>query len=120
MAKQVQHYETQPFPERDMIDKLLTSRHVHLTPQIEITSMTIMLNLVETGHWIAVMSETLIQGQGKLRAIPIAGKKTQMHPAVIVLKDSYQKVSAKEFMRILLESQNHKGTSINYPFLYFF
>ncbi len=93
---------------RSMIDKLLSSRHVHLTPQIEITSMTIMMNLVETGHWIAVMSETLIRGHNKLRAIPIAGKKTQMHPAVIVLKDSYQKVSANKFMNILLESQNHK------------
>lgn len=88
---------------RSMIDKLLDSRHVRLTPQIEITSMTIMMNLVETGHWIAVMSEMLIRGHEKLRAIPIAGRKTQMHPSVIVLKDIYQKLSAKEFMRILLE-----------------
>ncbi|MBR5643055.1 MAG: LysR family transcriptional regulator [Salinivirgaceae bacterium] len=88
---------------RSMIDKLLDSRHVRLAPQIEITSMTIMMNLVETGHWIAVMSEMLIRGHEKLRAIPIAGRKTQMHPSVIVLKDIYQKLSAKEFMRILLE-----------------
>lgn len=91
---------------RSMIDKLLDSRHVRLTPQIEITSMTIMMNLVETGHWIAVMSEMLIRGHEKLRAIPIAGRKTQMHPSVIVLKDIYQKLSAKEFMRILLEVEN--------------
>ncbi|MBP5666866.1 MAG: LysR family transcriptional regulator [Salinivirgaceae bacterium] len=71
---------------RTMIDRLLASRHVQLTPQIEISSMTIMMNLVETGHWIAVMSEMLIRGHEKLRAIPIAGKKTQMHPSVIVLK----------------------------------
>ncbi len=91
---------------RTMIDRLLTSRHVQLTPQIEISSMTIMMNLVETGHWIAVMSEMLIRGHEKLRAIPIAGKKTQMHPSVITLKGIYQKLSAKEFMKILFEIEN--------------
>lgn len=91
---------------RTMIDRLLASRHVQLTPQIEISSMTIMMNLVETGHWIAVMSEMLIRGHEKLRAIPIAGKKTQMHPSVILLKGIYQKLSAKEFMRILFEIEN--------------
>ena len=93
---------------RTMIDRLLASRHVQLTPQIEISSMTIMMNLVETGHWIAVMSEMLIRGHEKLRAIPIAGKKTQMHPSVIVLKGIYQKLSAKEFMGILFASQTAK------------
>ena len=88
---------------RTMIDRLLASRHVQLTPQIEISSMTIMMNLVETGHWIAVMSEMLIRGHEKLRAIPIAGKKTQMHPSVITLKGIYQKLSAKEFMKILFD-----------------
>lgn len=92
---------------RAMIDRLLNSRHVNLAPQIEISSMTIMMNLVETGHWIAVMSEMLIRGHEKLRAIPIAGRKTQMHPSVIMLKDIYQKLSAKEFMRILFEK--HTG-----------
>jgi LysR family cyn operon transcriptional activator len=91
---------------RTMIDRLLASRHVQLTPQIEISSMTIMMNLVETGHWIAVMSEMLIRGHEKLRAIPIAGKKTQMHPSVITLKGIYQKLSAKEFMKILFEIEN--------------
>ncbi|MBR4619395.1 MAG: LysR family transcriptional regulator [Salinivirgaceae bacterium] len=91
---------------RTMIDRLLASRHVQLTPQIEISSMTIMMNLVETGHWIAVMSEMLIRGHEKLRAIPIAGKKTQMHPSVIVLKGIYQKLSAKEFMKILFDKHN--------------
>ncbi|MBR2194842.1 MAG: LysR family transcriptional regulator [Salinivirgaceae bacterium] len=91
---------------RTMIDRLLASRHVQLTPQIEISSMTIMMNLVETGHWIAVMSEMLIRGHEKLRAIPIAGKKTQMHPSVILLKGIYQKLSAKEFMKILFEIEN--------------
>ena len=91
---------------RTMIDRLLASRHVELSPQIEISSMTIMMKLVETGHWIAVMSEMLIRGHEKLRAIPIAGKKTQMHPSVILLKGIYQKLSAKEFMRILFEIEN--------------
>ena len=93
---------------RSMIDKLLASRHVQLAPQIEISSMTIMMNLVETGHWIAVMSEMLIRGHERLRAIPIAGRKTQMHPSVIVLKDVYQKLSAKEFVRILFDQHNTK------------
>ena len=88
---------------RTMIDKLLVSRNVQVTPQIEISSMTIMMNLVETEHWIAVMSEMLIRGHNLLRAIPIAGKKTQMHPSVIVLKGIYQKLSAKEFMKILFD-----------------
>ena len=91
---------------RAMIDKLLASRNVQVTPQIEISSMTIMMNLVETEHWIAVMSEMLIRGHNQLRAIPIAGKKTQMHPSVIVLKGIYQKLSAKEFMKILFDKHN--------------
>ncbi|MBR5957760.1 MAG: LysR family transcriptional regulator [Salinivirgaceae bacterium] len=91
---------------RLMIDQILNNHHVRLTPQIEISSMTIMMKLVETGHWIAVMSETLVRGHDNLRAIPIAGKQHQMHPAVIVLKESYQKLSAKEFIRILFENLN--------------
>jgi hypothetical protein len=60
------------------------------------------------GEWhnlivFAVMSEMLIRGHNQLRAIPIAGKKTQMHPSVIVLKGIYQKLSAKEFMKILFD-----------------
>lgn len=91
---------------RLMIDKILNNQHVQLTPQIEISSMTIMIKLVETGHWIAVMSETLVSGHNNLRAIPIAGKHKQMHPAVIVLKESYQKLAAKEFINILFKKNN--------------
>lgn len=93
---------------RTMIDKMFANRHVHITPQIEISSMPIMTNLAETGHWIAVMAGTLTQGHENLRAIPIAGKKTQMHPSVIVLKDSYHKVSSKEFIKILFQYQHRK------------
>lgn len=86
---------------RSMIDNMLERYHSNIFPQIELNNMTILMNLVETGNWISVLSESAILGHANLKAIHIADRHTEMHPSLLWYKSEFQKYAAQEFMKIL-------------------
>ncbi|BAV07097.1 LysR family transcriptional regulator, cyn operon transcriptional activator [Filimonas lacunae] len=87
---------------RHFIDQLFTSHQ--LTPQVnlEINDIPTLLELVNTGHWHTILTQTTANGQPQFTAIPIEGVNIVQQAAIISLKAAYQKQSAKAFQEILI------------------
>lgn len=90
---------------RNMLDMMLLSKRTKLHPKIELNEVNILLHLVETGDWITVLSASTIIGQQDFKAIPLREDVYDMQAALLWTKDSYQKFSAKEFIRMLVEEE---------------
>ncbi|TKG96869.1 LysR family transcriptional regulator [Puteibacter caeruleilacunae] len=90
---------------RSKLDASLYANRTTLHPKIELNEANILLQLVETGDWITILSSSTIFGQKNFKAIPLAGDSFDMQAALLWIRDSYQKFSAKEFIKIMLEEE---------------
>ncbi len=86
---------------RTVLDYSLLAKHTTIEPRIELNEANMLLHLVETAQWITVLSASTILGQKNLKAIPIAEKNAEMQAAFLWIKESYQKFSAQEFIKII-------------------
>ena len=90
---------------RTVLDASLFANRITLNPQLELNEANLLLHLVGTGNWITILSASTIFGQKKFRAIPLIGNNYSMQAALLWIKDSYQKFSAKEFIRMFAEEE---------------
>ena len=90
---------------RSILDASLFANRIKLYPKIELNEANILLRLVDTGDWITILSSSTIFGQKNFRAIPLKGDPHDMQAALLWVRDSYQKYSAKEFIKIMLEDE---------------
>ena len=88
---------------RSILDNVLGYKHTELNPQIELNEANILLQLVSTKHFVTVLSSASVRDRDDLVAIPIAEKGFDMHAALLWLRDSYQKNSTQEFIRLIGE-----------------
>ncbi len=93
---------------RTMIDKVLKSNPVELDPKIVINEITPILMLVSYGKMISILSGISTKTRPDVVAIPINVPGNTMEGAFHILKDSYFKQSAKEFIKLLCETQSLK------------
>lgn len=93
---------------RSMIDKVLKSNPVELDPKIVINEITPILMLVSYGKMISILSGISTKTRHDVVAIPINVPGNTMEGAFHILKDSYFKQSAKEFIKMLCETQSLK------------
>ncbi len=91
---------------RSILDASLYKKKITLDPQIEIDEATMLLLLVKTGKWISILSPSTIIGETDFKAIPLNGSDYQMQAALLWIKGSYQKFSAKEFIKILMKDKD--------------
>ena len=78
-----------------------------LNVQVEINSVSFLIDLVRTANMITVLSESVLdfaEEADKLKAIPLNAPYTVLEGCVHTLKKVYRKRSADAFMRILCES----------------
>lgn len=88
---------------RIILDSVLQASHITLNPQVELNEVNILLQMVRTKHWVTVLSKATIHGDKEMKAIPIQEKGTEMHAALLWLKDGYQKNATREFIRMLMQ-----------------
>lgn len=92
---------------RTILDASLFANHISLNPKIESNEAHMLQKLARTGDWITVLSASAIFGQKDLKAIPLTGYNHNMQAALLWIKDSYQKFSAKEFIKMLTDEKTN-------------
>lgn len=89
---------------RSMIDRVLKTHPVDLNPKIVINEITPILMLVSYGDMVSILSGISTKTRPDVVAIPISVTGNIMEGAFHILKDSYFKQSAKEFIKLLCET----------------
>lgn len=89
---------------RQALDKYFDLSKFKLDIPIELDESNILLDIVQSGHIITLLSEASIYHRDNLKAIPLEFPKNNMAGCVHFLKNVYRKHSADVFLRMLSES----------------
>ena len=98
---------------RMMLDRLLEQKEVHLLSKLELNETNILLQLVSTGNFATILSTSAVFGKTRFKAIPLDEGGNVMEASLLSLKGTYQKAAAREFVKILLETEAVKRRLIN-------
>ena len=93
---------------RNVFDKMLNNHRIEIPARIELNDVNALLGLVRSGSFITILSSASIDSQFDLKAIQLESDDCGMEGSFHILKDSYHKLSAKEFIRILTETPTIK------------
>lgn len=96
---------------RKLIDKMLQQHKVDVTPQLEINSTPVILDMVRTGHWISILSKDITRNNPDLKAIPIKGNVECMHASLLFLKGKRQSILAEKLLEMmkLFSQEQHQN-----------
>ena len=89
---------------RNAFDIICEGGNHHLKVRMELNDVNILLKLVKQSGMITILSETTIYNEEGFCSIPIDLRIREMEGCVHIKKNVYQKRSAKEFIRLLRES----------------
>lgn len=89
---------------RILLDRILDSYHVKLEPRIVMNEVTPLLSLVAFGKAVTVLSSQSCRTKEETVAIPLDVEGAEMEGCFHILKNSYLKNSAKEFIHMLCET----------------
>jgi len=89
---------------RNAFDLMSVGVSHNLKVRIELNDVNILLKLVKQSGMITILSETTIYNEEGFKSIPIDLRIKEMEGCIHVKKNVYQKRSAKEFIRLLGES----------------
>lgn len=98
---------------RTMLDRLMDKEGVELHSSLELNETNILLQMVATGHYATILSTSAVFGKPRFKAIPLSEPGNIMEASLLRLKDAYQKTAAKEFIKILLETDAVKRRLMN-------
>ena len=98
---------------RTMLEKLTEREGVKLHSSLELNETNILLQMVATGHYATILSTSAVFGKTRFKAIPLNEPGNTMEASLLRLKDAYQKTAAKEFIKILLETDAVKRRLMN-------
>lgn len=89
---------------RNLLEEMCKAHGVEVKAAIEFDLITPLLRLVYNSNFATVLSSASIQSHDYLKAIPIEAEHNLMEGSFHILKGAYKKKSAKEFIRILCET----------------
>lgn len=72
-----------------------------ITPHIEVNDASLILQMVETGKWLTILSEGVVANRTNLKAIPISGVSNNLSCCLIRPKDKYMSLLENEFFQIV-------------------
>ena len=96
LALPARGYSTSQF-----INKAFLKNDLHPKVSIEINDIPTLLELVKTGNWYTILTQTTINNEKDLSAIPIKGKNMTRTAMIISLKEAYEKKAVKAFLDTL-------------------
>lgn len=91
------------FVTRKFIDEVFERHGLSPHVKLEINDIPTLLELVGTGHWQTILTNTTMANQKNLVALPIHSVRSLQHAAIISLEDVYEKKAAGAFFEILLK-----------------
>jgi LysR family cyn operon transcriptional activator len=89
---------------RNAFDIMCEGYNHNLKVRVELNDVNILLKLVKQSGMITILSETTIYNEDGFSSIPIDLRIREMEGCIHIKKNVYQKRSAKEFIRLLGES----------------
>lgn len=96
---------------REFIDDAFARHRLYPEVAAEINDIPTIVELVKTGKWNSVLTQSSISSSDKLIAIPITGKNIR-RAMIIRLKDAYESKAQKEFRRLIAEESKSRALSI--------
>lgn len=99
---------------RMMLDRLMEKSGVKLTSHVELNETNILLQLVASGGYMTILSTSAVFGNSRFRPIILDEPGNVMKASLLTLKGAYEKSSAKEFIKILLDTDAVKRRLMNW------
>lgn len=89
---------------RNAFERTLSKYFIQFNTHIELNEVNILLKLIRQSNMVTILSEATIHGEEGIKAIPLDIPENEMSGCVHMLKNTYRKRSAQEFVRLLSES----------------
>lgn len=86
------------FSTRNFLDDIFHKHNIHPVIKMELNDIHSLLQLVDTGNWITILSEKSLLGWENLVAIPIDNKAMNRKSFLMWTKGTYQKKAATLFI----------------------
>lgn len=90
---------------RNAFDHCAGPAAAKLDVRVELNEVNILLELVKRSNMVTVLAEATVYNQRGVKAIPLDVTDGEMEGCVHMLRDSYRKQSALEFIRMLRDSE---------------
>lgn len=91
---------------RNVLDHILERREMTLNASVEINNVNQLLSIVRESNYITILSESTIYHETGLKGVRLDCADNTMDGCIHVLRDSYMKRSAQEFVKMLAESNS--------------
>ena len=89
---------------RSLLDKMMDINRENLHISIELNDISLLLDMVQGGRMLTILSETAIHHRGSLKAIPLDIPNNRIEGCIHTPKRTYVKRSAEAFVKMLMES----------------
>lgn len=89
---------------RNAFDALLATTPYKLDVQLELNEVNILMELIKNSNMVTILAEATIYNQTGVKAIPIDIAANEMEGCVHMLRNSYRKRAAIEFIGMLKDS----------------
>lgn len=89
---------------RNAFDHLVENKELNFRIKVEVNNVNIIFDLLHRSNCVTILSESTLVHENGLRAIPIDSPDNEMDGCIHMLRDSYMKNSAQEFIRMLSQS----------------
>lgn len=100
---------------RHALDRLADARHMQFSASVEINNVNLLLRIVRESNYVTVLSESTIFHESGLRSVRIDNAEAAMEGCVHILRGTYLKQSAQEFIALLAASTSIRSLySLNY------
>ena len=98
---------------RMMLDKLMESKDFELSSHVELNETNILLQLVASSGYATILSSSAVFGNSRFKSIILDEPGNVMEASLLRLEGVYQKAAAKEFIKILLNTDAVKRRLMN-------
>lgn len=89
---------------RNAFDQIVEKKEVDFNIKMEVNNVDIILNLLHRVNYVTVLAESTVINETSLVAVPIDVDNNQMQGCIHMLRGSYVKKAAQEFIRMLCQS----------------
>lgn len=89
---------------RNAFEHLLEGRESNFRIMVEVNNVNVIFDLLRRSSLVSILSESTTLTQPGMKAVPIDVEDNEMDGCVHLLKGSYMKSSAQEFIRMLSQS----------------
>lgn len=99
---------------RMMLEKLMHGKDISLSSKLELNETNILLQMVSAGSYATILSSSAVFGNSRFKAIPLDEPGNVMEASLLCLRGAYRKSAAKEFIKILLDTEAVKRRLVNW------